>query len=301
MPNDLLAHPDQREVVIIANPYSGAKENRAHVEELVAALRAAGLEPRPMWSFDELAQAAGEADFTGRTRCVIAAGGDGTFNRLLNCRLPVPLATFPLGNENLLARQFHYPNEPVAAAAAIAAGRTQTVDVARAGERLFCIVASAGFDADVVHRLERWRSEAGPLKRVTRLSYVPLMVGAVWNYGYPLFDIEADGRRMRGSLVLVFNVPQYCFGLPLAPDAQGDDGLLDYIVFTKPGRWWLTRYALAVLQRRQATMPGVEIGRAHCIKLTCEQPVPLEIDGEALGCLPIEIEVMPSALRLITP
>lgn len=301
MTPDSPPNPPPREVTIVANPYSGALENRARVEALVEALRREGLQPRALWSFDELSEAAGEPGFLERCRCVVAAGGDGTFNRLLNCRFGAPLAMFPLGNENLLARQFGYPAEPSAAAAALAAGRLCTIDAARAGPRLFSIVASAGFDAEVVHRLERWRSAAGRLKRVRRGSYVPLIVGAAWQYGFPLLEIEADELRCRGALVLVFNLPQYCFGLPFVPSARGDDQWLDFVVFTRPGRWATIGYALSVLRRRHAGRGDVVVGRARCIRLQGSQAVPLEIDGEAHGFTPVEIEVVPAALPLLVP
>ena len=290
-----------RGVAIAANPYSGRKQNRQRVEALAAALQEAGLEPRLMWGRDELAEAAANQSFNGDYRTVVAAGGDGTLNRVINYQIDVPLAMFPLGNQNLFARQFGHVGDPEAMARSIVAGKTRTIDLGRAAGRLFSIVASAGFDGDAAHRLARWRERGDRLKRVRSLSYTWPIISSAWRYRYPLVDLEADGRRVRGALVMVFNLPRYAADLPLAADAVADDGLLDWLVFEKPGSIRLARYALSVWLDRHRRRGDVFHGRARRIELSCQEPVPLEIDGEAAGFAPLSIEVVPAALRVIVP
>src|SRR5947208_609515 len=116
-----------RGVAIAANPYSGRKGNRQLVEALATALRTAGLEPRLMWGRDELTEAAADPGFTSSYRAVVAAGGDGTLHRVINQQTQLPLAMFPLGNENLFARQFGYSCDPEAMARLIAVAKTQTI------------------------------------------------------------------------------------------------------------------------------------------------------------------------------
>lgn len=290
-----------RGVAILGNPYSGARDNRARINALAAALRAEGLEVCLIWSLDELASAAAEPDFAATRRAVVAAGGDGTLNCLINRQIPVPLAMYPLGNENLFARQFGYSADPQAMARTIAVGRTKAIDVGRAGDRRFAIVASAGFDGDTAHRLAEWRRTSDRLKRVRSLNYLRPIVTAAFRYQYPPLDIEVDGQQLRGSLAMVFNLPQYANHLPLAPDALGDDGQLDWLVFARPGSVRLMRYALQVWMGRHRGSADVFYGRAKRIRLACQQPVPMEIDGEAAGFAPIEIDVEPSAIEIVVP
>lgn len=295
--------PDDRPrgVTILANPYSGARDNPARIGALAAALRAEGLEPCPIWSLDELFAAAAEADFGASQRAVIAAGGDGTFNCLINRQIPVPLAMYPLGNENLFARQFGYKSDPQLMARMIAAGKTKAIDLGRAGDQRFGIVASAGFDGDTAHRLAHWRQTSGRLKRVRSLNYLRPIVESAFLYRYPMLDIEADGRHLRGALAMVFNLPQYANHLPLAPDAVADDGLLDWLVFTRPGSLPLMRYALQVWTGRHRGCDGVFFGRAKQIQINCQTPAPMEIDGEAAGFAPIEINVEAAAIEIVVP
>jgi len=81
-----------RGVTILGNPYSGAKDNLARIRALSMAMQSRGLEVRLAWSLDELSEAAAEPDFAQHYRAVVAAGGDGTLNCLINRQIPVPLA-----------------------------------------------------------------------------------------------------------------------------------------------------------------------------------------------------------------
>lgn len=290
-----------RGVIIVANPYSGAKENRARVDALVAALRDERLESRVIWQLGELVDVTADPSSAERYRAVVAAGGDGTLNHVINLQRRLPVFMFPLGNENLFSRQFQICRDPVHAAEVLSKGDTQTIDLGRAGERLFAIVASAGFDGDAAHRLARWRQQAERLRRVRSVSYARPMLMSAWKYPYPLFDVDADGRKVRGALCMVFNLPQYASRLPLAFDADPHDGLLDWVVFEKPGNLPLVGYAFSVWLRRHRERGDVFHGRARRIELRSSEPVPLEIDGDAADFAPITMEVVPDAIRILVP
>jgi diacylglycerol kinase (ATP) len=290
-----------RSVIVVANPYSGAKENRACVEGLVTALRQRELDPRVIWDLDELVEVAADPCSGEQYRVVVAAGGDGTLNRVINLQRALPVFMFPLGNENLFSRELGYCCDPQHAADVIATGRIRTIDLGRAGERLFSIVASAGFDGDAAHRLAQWRKQADRLRRVWSMDYAVPVLNSARHYRYPPIDVDADGRRVRGALCMVFNVPQYANRLPLAFDADPHDGLLDWLVFERPGNLPLMGYALSVWLNRHRQRDDVYHGRARRVVLAASEPVPLEIDGEAADFAPVTIEVVPDAIRVVVP
>jgi len=320
-------HDDGTQVAITANPFSGARRNPRLVEALGRELSRLGLDPVVIWGRDELRDAASQPDFARTFRCVVAAGGDGTLHRVVNTTTAVPVAHYPLGTENLFARHFSHPCDPAAMAQLIAAGHTTCIDLGRVesgtgnaecGERdelensairnpqstlrLFPLVASAGFDAEVIHRLDRWRCRhPQKLRRVRRSSYLRPIVAAAVSYRHPIIEVEADGERRRGALCMVFNLPRYGLGFGICPCATGDDGLLDYIVFERPGTAALASYAVAVKLGRHLRRSDVFTAKARTIRLTCpdSDPAPLEIDGEAAGFLPVEISAMPGALQVV--
>lgn len=295
-----LVDPHARRVAIVANPFSGARRNGEVVGKLVAALRSHKLEPHEIRNLDELA-AVRSPETGGQYRCVVAAGGDGTLHRVLNERLGVPIAVLPLGNENLFARHFGFQRDPVAIAQAIADGRIRPSDLGSVNGQLFSIVVSAGFDGEVVHRLAEWRSRGHQLRRVNSLAYVVPLVAAACSYRYPVVELQADGQTVHGALAMIFNLPIYGLRLRFTPDACCDDGWLDWVVFTRPGRLPLASYALSVALGRHEARADVLHGRCRRLTMTSEAVVPVEVDGEAAGHTPLAVEVVPRAVHVIVP
>lgn len=310
------ASATSRRVLVFANPYSGSGPNRRHVDALAAALRERGLEVEIVWRPEERAVAlaacgGGEA----ACRCVVAAGGDGSIADAVNEMArhgllgKVPLATLPVGTENLFAREFGFTLDASRLADAVAAGRTRQVDLGAAGGRLFTLMASAGFDAEVVHRMAKWRcggaadrngGGAAPLKRVTRLSYLPRILGCVREYAYPPVTVEIDGQRHTGAHLFVFNLPQYGGNLGIARHACGHDAQLDWVLFQRPGVLRLADYGLnVILGARHLKRPDVLHGRATRLRITSDRPIPLQADGDPAGFTPIDVEVRPCALTIV--
>jgi diacylglycerol kinase family enzyme len=266
------------------------------VEALARRLRALGLTPLVCWHRRELSEVV--APGKERLRCVVAAGGDGTLLEVLNRAPGLPVALLPVGTENLVAGYCGVTRCAGTLAEIIAAGQLRQIDVARANGRAFCLMASAGFDAAVVHHVHRRRRG-----HISRLSYGLPVLQLLLNYRFPPVDVEVldTGERLRGSLAFVFNVPRYGLGLPIAPQATPDDGLLDLYLFERPGAIALARYALAVVRGRHLRLPDVRHRRARGFRLSSAEPVPLQTDGDPAGWLPATVEVLPRRLALLVP
>ncbi|HXD97302.1 MAG TPA: diacylglycerol kinase family protein [Candidatus Acidoferrum sp.] len=291
-------------IVVAANPYRGAAGPRARVEALVAALGAAGATARVVWDAAERAALLGDHGAMADVRCVVAAGGDGTVAAVINELVgDVPLAVLPTGNENLFARALGFNVAPARLARAIAAGGRRRLDLgqARTAERTrrFGLMLSAGFDAEVVHRVARLRASGGPPRRVGRASYVRPMGAALWTYRHTPVSVTADGVSVAAAYCVIGNLPDYAMALSLTPDARADDGLLDWVAFERCGLVALTAYAWAVMRARHHALPHVRGGRARRLHLTSALPVPVQLDGEPAGFTPVEVEVLPAALVVV--
>jgi len=291
-------------IVVAANPYRGATRPRERVQALAQALAATGTQVQVVWDAPHRARLLGDAAMLAGVSCVVAAGGDGTVATVINeLAGDVPLAVPPLGNETSFARAIGTPADPLALARAIAAGRTRPLDLGRATTsectRRFGLMVSVGFDADVVHRIARARG-AGTPRRVSRLSYLPCVAGALARYRHSPVAITVGRAKMRGALCVVSNLPQYAMTLSLTPAARGDDGLLDWLAFERPGLSALAGYAWAVARGRHQSLSHVRHGRARKVTLTSEIPVPVQLDGDPCGFTPVEVEVLPRALRVVT-
>ncbi|MFA7236806.1 MAG: diacylglycerol kinase family protein [Phycisphaeraceae bacterium] len=333
-------------VAITANPYSGAGKNREIVGRLQRALEGHGLAVRVLWDWVERKTVLSDGRWMERCKCVVVAGGDGTVADVLNEVAEIPgvsLAVMPIGNENLFARQFGY-RDAEQVAAAVARGQTMGIDVGEvrdagcgvrdAGEdasrmtqtaqrtaRLFTLMVSAGFDAEVVHRVQQWRDRGGALRRARRWSYFRPTLKAMLGYRYPTVELVADGYVVRGCHAMVFNLPQYACGLRFTPQCVANDGLLHWVVFPKRGALALGRYlALAAMGSRHLGSTGVQWGAAREVELRgiagawTKEPgaaledslcpglggrVPVQVDGDPAGFTPVRLKVRSHAARIV--
>lgn len=291
--------PERNVVVIAANPYSGSRANRRCVGALASAIEQRGLHARVAWTPEERSALLHNPAESARCRCVVAAGGDGTVTALVNERPPVPLAVLPLGSENLFARELGFTRDADTLADRIAVCESRRVDLGCVGEHRFTLMVGVGIDADIVHRMARWRARHNVLKRVTRLSYAKPILDAVRRYPFPEIELEADGMRVCGIQALVFNVPRYAAGLQWAPDARSDDGCLDWVMLEKPGSLNLLRYAWAARRNKLGGLRGVRCGRARLIRITSSEVAPVHVDGDPHGTTPVVVTVLPRELSVV--
>ncbi len=290
-------------IVIAANPFSGSSVQRRRVDQFISTLKQRGLIATALWGHDQWRPVIGEGRVPDDCRCVVAAGGDGTVSDVVNLRLPVPLAALPLGTENLFANQFGFTDDSVLADA-LAAGRTRRCDLMRANDRWVSLMTSVGFDADVAHRLDRWRFEhPRRVKHVTRLTYVPLIVQSLAAYEHPTIALRADGGEpITGSLALVSNLPQYGLGFKPIRAARGDDGWLDYLVWRGGGRVRLVSFMWSGQRGTLLRRRDVIRGRAKRVRITTPASTaraPAQADGEPLGHTPLDVALHPGALQVV--
>jgi len=289
--------PNLRDVAVLVNPMAGTGPAGDVVAELLSSLRRRDFQPRICVHRTELSELVEQAGSS--LRCVVAAGGDGTLAEVLNRARGIPVAILPIGNENLVAGYFKQERSGQRLAATIAEGRLRWIDLARANGRIFALLASAGIDADVVHRVHRQRRG-----HINRLTWVSPVLHALAFYGYPSIEVEIldTGERLSGKEVMVFNLPRYAGHFPIVPNAQPDDGLLDLCVFERGGWRNLLRYMYGMIRRWHARIPDLHQRQVRSVRLWAEDPgAPLQIDGDPGSRLPVTIEVAPSGLPLVVP
>ena len=303
---------ESKQVVILANPYSGTGGNKQRVASLEAALSTLGMTTRQVWDLDERARLLAEPEVGEQYRCVVSAGGDGSMAGVVNDlraggdTTRAAIAMLPMGNENLFAQEFGHDKKVQDLAKAIDAMNTRTIDVGDANGRLFTLMASAGFDSEVVKRVDKWRRETdgNGLKRVNRLSYMPRITSVLTGYRYPEVTLTADGQSVTGVHAFVFNIGRYGGGLRIGSHADPSDGMLDWVVFQNPGLIRLARYGISVLLGRHLKRGDVVYGKSSEIELTGmnasgDKGIPIQADGDPSGRAPVKITVRPGAMRVV--
>jgi diacylglycerol kinase family enzyme len=288
-----------RRVLIVVNATAGRGGRRTAIADLIGALQHSGSHVERVDSLDGLSEQSGQLVKTGQLRAVVAAGGDGTVAEVVNRTPPdTPIAVYPLGTENLLAKYLQIEADAVKFAHMIAQGRTACLDAGRANGRLFLLMAGIGFDAEVVRRLHNARDG-----NITHWTYVKPILQSIRSYNYPELRVycapsgEPDPILCR--FAFVFNLPKYGGGLRIAPAADGADGMLDLCAFEHGGLVAGLKYVAAVALGMHKRLKDFTRWRGQQLRIESDDPVPYELDGDVGGMLPLTIEVVARRLRLL--
>ena len=289
------------EVVIVSSPKAGTGAGRDQIPALIKTLTAQGINAQSTTSIAEMKSRVLMAAAEGRTEPVIvAAGGDGTLALVAdNVSQKVPLVPMPMGTENLLARYFGHTNRCEQVANTILHGSSYYLDAGRANGQLFLVMASCGFDAEVVRGLHLTRRG-----HINRWSYARPMLRAVRRYGFPKLRVCLDGQADKTfdcGWAMAFNLPRYGGGLSIEPDAIGNDGQLDVIAFLKGSVLSGLSYVSRVALGRHLKSADVSRMKAKTITITSDRRVPYQLDGDYVGRLPLKIETLPAEVHLLIP
>ena len=241
---------------------------------------------------------------------VVAAGGDGTLNEVLNGIGDAPdgfekarLGLLPLGTVNVFARELGISTKLEPALNTLRAGRETRVDLASAefsengkrAQRYFAQLAGAGLDARAIELVD-WEHK----KRIGPLSYI---IAGLKALARPQFQItlSGGGKTLAGELILIGNGRLYGGDYEIFPGADLRDGLLDACVFSRVNWLMLARCGPKLLLQKKLPAKSAIHLRAESFTLTCATNAPMEIEGDFAGHLPATFTVQRSRLRVIAP
>jgi diacylglycerol kinase (ATP) len=228
----------------------------------------------------------------------VAAGGDGTINEIANglAGSDVPLLIVAHGTGNVFARELSLPHGVEDCLALISSGRTITVPLARAEGRYFAIVASAGFDAEVVEQVR-----SSHKNRFGIAAYVLIGMRHFFR-PQPSLWLEFPGReRMEAQAVVICRGRLYGGGVLMAPEGDLESGGMHAIVLKKTGRTALIGFVLNVLRGRHLASKNVLHRVTDSLWVRSTIPSAAQIDGEYLGPLPARFEMTEKTLRIFVP
>ncbi len=285
-------------VAIQRNIRSGSGPRAKILLELIAGLKRHGLRPHLFSKRELLDDRLRPLAPEDQPRCIVAAGGDGTVGDVVNRFPQLPIAVLPLGTENLLAKYLGIRRSGRFVAEMIVAGHTRSYDLCRVGERRFTLMAGFGFDADVVRRVDESRQGY-----IRHWSYVRPMLQAFRNYDFPemRFYVDDDPEPRLASLGFVVNVPMYGFRLPIAKSADPNDGLLDLRLFSPKSLGQFAGHFARLICHRHERHASVQCLQAKKVRVECDRPVPVQVDGDPAGFTPATIQLEPAGLRVIVP
>jgi YegS/Rv2252/BmrU family lipid kinase len=230
---------------------------------------------------------------------VIAAGGDGTLNEVVNGigGSTVRLGILPVGTMNVFATELGIPQGNLERAwSIIEQGKVVEVDLPKANDTHFIQLAGVGLDAEVVRK-----TTADSKRALGPLSYLLTLVQVAAHKPSRVM-LEAEGGRIsEGSFALIGNGRLYGGPFPVFKRASLFDGLLDVLVFQNQSHWDVVRYFQAIAFGTHPQLPDVEYFQTSTLRVTSSGDVPVELDGEVAGMLPCLFSVSSQKLRVLAP
>ncbi|MBF4561726.1 diacylglycerol kinase [Microbacterium sp. VKM Ac-2870] len=240
---------------------------------------------------------------------VMVAGGDGTVGLAVQelAGTGIPLAIVPTGTGNDAATALGLrERDPFGAADAVIGGATRRIDLARlrridGSTTLYSTVLASGFDSRVNDRANRMKWPRGHVRYDIAILVEFLRLRAI-GFEIELESADGTGERLREDFIMatVGNGPTYGGGIPICPDALLDDGLLDVTLVRPLSRARLLRLLPRVYRGTHTDLPEVVTTRVRRVRLAAVG-VTAYADGDPVGSLPLEIDVVPGALRVFTP
>jgi diacylglycerol kinase (ATP) len=299
------------DVAFVVNPASGngaSGRSWPQIEELAASRGLAGdvLFTDGPGHAAELARQAAE----NGARLVVAVGGDGTVNEVVNglglSHPDVELAVVPQGTGDDLARTFGIPTKVESAVAVASGGQSRTVDLGHATfrvgdrnvERYFANFAGAGISGAIARRGARTSRRLG-----AKAAYMWATATVFIRWSSIPMRIELDDDVREGLMyeVVIANGMYAAGGMKIAPDARPDDGQFDAVLIGDVSKADFVTTFPKIYRGTHTSHPKVDVVSARVVAVDAAGPLPVVLDGEQPGTTPARFEVVPGALRLRVP
>ena len=314
-----------RRIVLFQNPASGAQtsEPRQRIRKRLEAISDSLNEVTVDRGLNLAGRAAEAAD--ENADLVVVAGGDGTVREVAGAlvRTEMTLGIIPLGTANNLALSLNLPHDPDAVCDLIEAGLTRHIDVGLADDHhAFFEVAGVGVDADLFPIGEEVKSgRFHGIGRAIRLALMHRQTSVELRFDRPVdeayqssfrgkaplkrrrqrFRNPKGSVRLRCSFVAVGNGPYYGTNFNVCPGAILDDGLLSIGVYRDFSKLELLRHFGSISRGRRQLHPKMEMFKAKTVEVWSGTRLSVHVDGHPIGTTPVRFDVLPKALKVITP
>jgi YegS/Rv2252/BmrU family lipid kinase len=285
------------DIVVILNPTAGNPETlRAWQERVESVTRGCSIRVTSHpGQAEALARRAVEEGFAR----IVAGGGDGTVSQVANglAGSNAALGLLPFGTVNVFAMELGLPLYNLKLCWDIINGTNmRLVDLPSANGKYFVQLGGVGLDAQVVKETSlALKRSFGPLSYLISAAQIAARQP-------PRLFIESDDSSVReGSFVLIGNGRLYGGPFPFFKQAVMDDGLFDVVVFKRLGYLEIIKYLQDVVFSSEIRVPEVEYFQTRRLRVTSEQDVPLELDGELAGNCPVDFQIQNKLLRVLAP
>lgn len=238
-------------------------------------------------------------------KLIIAVGGDGTINEIVNAiaNTDTCLAIIPNGTGNLLATSLGIPIDITKAMKLIKENYRKKIDLGKINDHYFSIIAGCGFDAAIMKNVKRTDK-----KLLGILAYFLEGLKQAFMPKRAVFNMVIDNKKIkRRGLIVMFINSGNIFGniITLVPNASMHDGLLDVCMFSPKHTGEFIPVLWKILTKEnyenKLTKKTALHFKAKNIELKCRPKLPTQADGDFIGYPPLKVTTCPNALEIIVP
>lgn len=237
------------------------------------------------------------------TERIIVAGGDGTFNEVINGVLAsshinlaeVPLALIPLGTTNVLAKELQIPEYVDKAVDLALTGTPRKISLGRINGWFFASMAGIGFDAETVLGVRN-----NFIKKISgKAAHIVSGLKVLWSYDPPLIKIKTLGNEYTGYTSVVGNASKYAGYFSVTPNTSVIEPLLAVCIFSGRTRKDLLRFITGVIRNRHLNFKDTSYFKASGLEVISDDTVHVQVDGDYFGTLPAKIDSVKDAVSLV--
>ena len=237
----------------------------------------------------------------GKFDVVIAAGGDGTINEVVNglANSKAKLGIIPIGTENVLAQQLKIPFNHIDAAELILKKRAKSLDLGKANNRYFILMCGIGLDAKAAASVKPFLK-----KFLGRTAYHITALKTALTYMPKKLEIHIDNQILPrwGYFAVVGNIKYYGGNIELTPLADHNDGYLDICIFKNRDLFNYFKFFLGAASKGVISLlefSNIEYFRFKKLRIKSSKKVLVHTDAEIIGYTPVTIQVIPKAIKII--
>lgn len=291
---------------LIYNPNAGSRHgDQSIITQLATELQRSGIAVTM-----HATQSGGDASRLARAAVaekydvLIVCGGDGTINEAAQEMIgsATALAVFPCGTANVFAKDLGLTRDPKKVSQLIASGQTQTISVGRASkpednwQRFFLLMAGIGLDAAMVNNVN-----LDLKRRIGKGAYFAAAMDYLMRWPLTPFTLGINGQSYDATYATIANSPSYGGGFTLAPGARLEDDKLDVCIFNSHSRLEYIGYAALAIRGNHTNCKNVTYLETQAVIAEAGQETFVQLDGELVGTLPMQFEIVPHALRVLAP
>src|SRR3990172_4765882 len=289
------------ETLIIVNPAAHSVPSNKRLDEVDRWLRSQGWQVE--WRQTEGPRQARGGAAAAAARglpLLFVCGGDGTGKGAANGLADSETALAPIraGTVNIWAKEMGFPRKPVQAVKAAVEGDRRRIDLGRAGDRYFLLMAGYGLDGAIARRVH-----LGMKSRLGAATYLFAAVREALRYRSSPVTLRFDSEERDAEVLMLVagNTRNYAGLAEITREAQADDGLLDVCVYEGKGTVDIVLHVLRTVLRRHLRSQKVTYPKVRRLEFARGEPLPVQLDGDEFEGSPAVVEVAAGALWVAVP